>query len=144
MQLLHLSPAAPVLSANAAQAACAGLILARVQVLQRVTIHVSGLLHHPVFASDAYTASKYLARHKHANGLIQMPGTVWLQFGKKALNGLSDRTLVYQQTYGALLDSLKSGDSLRGALFWRWNNEDGDMDAGIGNENIYNDDETYR
>lgn len=42
------------------------------------------------------------------------------QFGKKAINGLWDRTEVFDQTYDALLDSLKTGGALRGVLFWRY------------------------
>lgn len=67
-----------------------------------------------------------------------------MQFGKQAVNGLADRTEVYQQTYDALLSSLRTGGAMRGALFWRWANEQGQAGAQGDLTTVYNGDQTYQ
>ena len=66
----------------------------------------------------------------------------WMQFGKKAVNGTQDRIVTFTSTYDALLTSLQNGGPCRGALFWRWNNDEGN---GFGMDGTYinNGDATY-
>ena len=65
------------------------------------------------------------------------------QFGKRAVSSLSERTKVYEQTYDALLASLQAGGSYRGALFWRWNNDEATGGTPQDGSLVFNGDQTY-
>lgn len=60
--------------------------------------------------------------------------TIVTQFGKSG-----DKTATYQAVFSALEQSLANGGQLRGALFWRWN-EDGGSDLNT----VYTNDSTWR
>ncbi len=59
---------------------------------------------------------------------------IMAQFGKSG-----DKTATYQAVFSALEQSLANGGQLRGALFWRWN-EDGGSDLNT----VYTNDSTWR
>ncbi|CAL5227630.1 g10635 [Coccomyxa viridis] len=82
---------------------------------------------------DPKFPASWVTAHETATKTLNKP-LVLEEFGKSG-----DKTATYQAVFSALEQSLANGGQLRGALFWRWN-EDGGSDLNT----VYTNDSTWK